>query len=189
MNKRKHPSQKRSIQTVQSILETARSILKSDGPLKFNTNSIAKKAGLSVGSVYQYFQSKEKIIETLIEKEVKNALEQFELNVSNLVDLGIEDRVNKLLHQISNLMEESEYLLQAHRLFKLSDDLNLNQIFHQKISHISIPILGEGRLNSSTKKIEDCLIVVREALYPSGPISRQETIPALSTLLIGTLYQ
>jgi AcrR family transcriptional regulator len=63
---RKVPGQARSQETVSVILEASARILESDGPRGFNTNSIAAKAGVSVGSLYQYFPNKDAIVLALI---------------------------------------------------------------------------------------------------------------------------
>ena len=63
---RKVPGQARSQETVSVILEASARILESDGPRGFNTNAIASKAGVSVGSLYQYFPNKDSIVLTLI---------------------------------------------------------------------------------------------------------------------------
>src|SRR5262249_19012709 len=48
------------------ILEASARILESEGPRGFNTNAIAAKAGVSVGSLYQYFPNKDAIVLALI---------------------------------------------------------------------------------------------------------------------------
>ena len=52
---RKVPAQARSQETVTVILEASARILEADGLRGFNTNAIAERAGVSVGSLYQYF--------------------------------------------------------------------------------------------------------------------------------------
>ena len=47
-----------------------RSIIVSEGYEKATTNYIAEKAGVSIGSLYQYFPNKDAIISALIEQEV-----------------------------------------------------------------------------------------------------------------------
>ena len=59
MNQRKKPTQRRSQERVETILQVSKQIIEKEGLKKFNTNYIAKLSGLSVGSIYQYFQSKE----------------------------------------------------------------------------------------------------------------------------------
>src|SRR5215472_15006616 len=63
---RKAPGQARSQETVGVILEAAARILESDGLRGFNTNAIAAKAGVSIGSLYQYFPNKDSIVLALI---------------------------------------------------------------------------------------------------------------------------
>ena len=63
---RKVPGQARSQETVSIILEASARILESDGLRGFNTNSIADRAGVSVGSLYQYFSNKDAIVLALV---------------------------------------------------------------------------------------------------------------------------
>jgi len=66
LNARKLPGQARSQETVSVILEAAARILESDGLRGFNTNMIAATAGVSIGSLYQYFPNKDTIVLALI---------------------------------------------------------------------------------------------------------------------------
>jgi len=66
---RKAPSQSRSAQTVETILEGAAHILEQLGLEGYTTNAIAAKAGVSIGSLYQYFPRKDAITIALIERE------------------------------------------------------------------------------------------------------------------------
>ncbi|GJD19990.1 transcriptional regulator [Rivularia sp. IAM M-261] len=63
---RKLPRQERSRITVEAILIATTRILIEFGYESTNTNKIAELAGVSIGSLYQYFPSKEAIIATLI---------------------------------------------------------------------------------------------------------------------------
>jgi AcrR family transcriptional regulator len=63
---RKVPGQARSQETVSVILEASARILESDGLRGFNTNAIAERAGVSVGSLYRYFSNKDAIVLALI---------------------------------------------------------------------------------------------------------------------------
>ena len=59
---RKQPLQVRSTQLVADILEAAIRVLVSNGAQNFTTARVAEKAGVSVGSLYQYFPNKEAIL-------------------------------------------------------------------------------------------------------------------------------
>jgi len=59
---RKQPQQARSEQLVAAILQAAVQVLAKEGATRFTTARVAEKAGVSVGSVYQYFPNKASIL-------------------------------------------------------------------------------------------------------------------------------
>lgn len=59
---RKTPRQARSTQLVADILEAAARVLIEHGARRFTTVRVAQEAGVSVGSLYQYFPSKESLL-------------------------------------------------------------------------------------------------------------------------------
>jgi AcrR family transcriptional regulator len=59
---RKSPRQRRSAQLVEDILEAATRVLSREGAQRFTTARVAEAAGVSVGSLYQYFPNKEAIL-------------------------------------------------------------------------------------------------------------------------------
>lgn len=59
---RKQPQQARSTELVSAILEAAVRVLEKEGAQRFTTARVAEKAGVSVGSVYQYFPNKASIL-------------------------------------------------------------------------------------------------------------------------------
>jgi AcrR family transcriptional regulator len=65
---RKQPLQERSRETVVVILEAAARVLEERGLEGYNTNAIAERGGISVGSVYQYFPNKDALTLALIER-------------------------------------------------------------------------------------------------------------------------
>ncbi|WP_415914237.1 TetR/AcrR family transcriptional regulator [Paraburkholderia sp. J67] len=66
---RKQPLQRRSAATVEAILEAAARILEHNGFSGYTTNAIAERAGVSVGSLYQYFPNRDALTAALIERE------------------------------------------------------------------------------------------------------------------------
>jgi AcrR family transcriptional regulator len=63
---RREPSQKRSRETVDAVFEAVLRELVRRGPEAVNVNRVARVAGVSIGSVYQYFPSKEALLAALI---------------------------------------------------------------------------------------------------------------------------
>jgi AcrR family transcriptional regulator len=62
ISSRKQPQQERSTVLVAAILQAATQVLAKEGAQRFTTARVAEKAGVSVGSVYQYFPNKAAIL-------------------------------------------------------------------------------------------------------------------------------
>jgi AcrR family transcriptional regulator len=69
LSPRKKPTQSRSAKTVETILEGAARILEEHGFEGYTTNKIAARAGVSIGSLYQYFRTRDAVTIALIERE------------------------------------------------------------------------------------------------------------------------
>lgn len=66
---RKIPRQARARHTVEAIVEAAARILEGRGHDGFNTNAVAELAGVSIGTLYQYFPDRNSILGALISRE------------------------------------------------------------------------------------------------------------------------
>ena len=77
ISSRKHPKQTRSAGLVAAILEAAVRVLAEEGAQRFTTARVAEKAGVSVGSLYQYFPNKASILYRLQSDEWKETTEQW----------------------------------------------------------------------------------------------------------------
>jgi AcrR family transcriptional regulator len=62
ISSRKAPKQARSTELVATILQAAAQVLAREGAARFTTARVAKKAGVSIGSLYQYFPNKASIL-------------------------------------------------------------------------------------------------------------------------------
>ena len=80
--RRRKPSQARSRRAVESIIEAAAQVLERRGYQGATTNRIAERAGVSVGTLYQYFNNKDEIFNALIERETTSFLEAIEGSIS-----------------------------------------------------------------------------------------------------------
>lgn len=72
---RKSVRQSRARDTIDAILQASSQILAKDGLVRLTTNHIATIAGVSVGSLYQYFPSKDAVVHALIEREFNRTVE------------------------------------------------------------------------------------------------------------------
>ncbi|MGN3965265.1 TetR/AcrR family transcriptional regulator [Burkholderia gladioli] len=75
---RKAPVQRRSAATVEALVEAAARILEREGPDAYTTNAVAARAGVSIGSLYQYFPNRDALTAALIERETGALLADFD---------------------------------------------------------------------------------------------------------------
>jgi AcrR family transcriptional regulator len=68
---RKEPRQRRAVETRARILDAAREVFEEHGYAHGTTNRIAERAGLSVGSLYQYFPNKDAILVELVDVHIE----------------------------------------------------------------------------------------------------------------------
>jgi AcrR family transcriptional regulator len=112
-NPRKSASQERSRLTVEALLEATARVLMKDGYDRASTNKIAAIAGVSIGSLYQYFPSKEALVAAVIDRHMhemmqavrdafaKVARRPIEVAARELVSVMLDaHRVNPKLHRV-----------------------------------------------------------------------------------------
>lgn len=112
-NPRKSASQERSRSTVDALLEATARVLVKEGYDRASTNRIAEVAGVSIGSLYQYFPNKEALVAAVIDRHtqqvsqvtrnalVKAAALPIEAAAREFVSLAIDGhRVNPKLHGV-----------------------------------------------------------------------------------------
>jgi AcrR family transcriptional regulator len=73
---RKTPRQARSRSTVEAILEAAERVLRNEGYHAASTNRVARVAGFSVGSLYQYFDDKRAVVGALLDQALRSEAER-----------------------------------------------------------------------------------------------------------------
>jgi AcrR family transcriptional regulator len=102
---RKEPRQARSVATVESILAAAARVLAGESLAGFNTNRVAEVAGVSVGSLYQYFPNKAALVAALIEREHEQLARALEAAVEAAATRSLDDG----LHALARLAIEQQY--------------------------------------------------------------------------------
>jgi AcrR family transcriptional regulator len=94
---RRSPSGERGQRRRDLILDTAADLLANGGVEAINTNALAERAGISVGSVYQYFSNKEAILTALGERYMQqlssNTVAALQQDISGLDFAAMVDRV------------------------------------------------------------------------------------------------
>ena len=94
---RKQASQERSRALVDTLVEATARILVKEGFDKASTNRIAEKAGVSVGSLYQYFPSKEALVAAVMERHNQQIMQVAYEALAEVKALPLEQGVPKLV--------------------------------------------------------------------------------------------
>ncbi|SNZ21263.1 TetR/AcrR family transcriptional regulator [Cohaesibacter gelatinilyticus] len=177
---RKIPRQPRSNLMVATILEAAMIILKKHGMGNFNTNAIAEKAGVSVGSLYQYFPSKDAILATLI-RQIREEMLADMIASTERKDLGDFRSETRALIE-ATLQHHVKYADVITLLERAEDDLPMDddiQEMKQKMLEIVIALLQRHGIENANIVAND-IIAICHALSLSIPQSGESNFEELS---------
>ncbi|RWD87489.1 TetR family transcriptional regulator [Mesorhizobium sp.] len=94
---RKQPKQARATELVAAILQAAAQVLASEGAQRFTTTRVAEKAGVSVGSLYQYFPNKAALLFRLQSDEWRQTTDLL-CGILEDVEIPPLERIRTLVH-------------------------------------------------------------------------------------------
>lgn len=86
-NQRRRPTQDRSIKRYDAILMSAKELIREKGSAQLKIQDIAKKAGVTPASIYQYFPSKNAITLALAQHTFDHAFDSLELNLPKVENI------------------------------------------------------------------------------------------------------
>ena len=84
LQQRRQPTQARSQQTIDTLFKAAAQILDREGEAGLTTNKVAASAGFSIGTLYQYFPSKEVLVQAMATRGTDLVLNSLELYLTEL---------------------------------------------------------------------------------------------------------
>ncbi len=128
MEGRRRPIQARSQATVEARLEATAQILAREGPAAASTNAIAARAGVSIGSLYQYFPDRDALIAELSRRHVAAMQAAVTAAISGVEDQPLEVAIRQLMGA----------LVAAHRI-----DPRLDQALHRLL-----PLVGGAEIDA-----------------------------------------
>lgn len=143
---RKSPSQERSRRTVERILDAAARIFHEQGYAGATTNDVADEAGVSVGSLYQYFPNKDALLVALTRRHIESTTAGLARLLSRMnANVGFDTILRRVV----------DFLVEQHDL----DDLHL-LVMHQapRTREISIEL---ERAKSKLVDLAEQLLVSR----------------------------
>ena len=159
--RRKNPIQDRAKFTSDSILEATEIIIANEGYGKATTNHIAERAGVSIGSLYQYFPNQDAIISALIEQAVSKVSNGFRIVLRDATELPLE-LASRLAYRylLDNLREKKElfYLLpnSSPELIALTQNLSIEKFTHRT----NLTLLEQHRSEIVPQNLEKALVIL-----------------------------
>lgn len=141
---RRKPVQSRSRATVEAILDAAARILRRDGAKGLKTDAIAAQAGVSVGSIYDYFPTKEAIIIALARKLLAADLRAIETALAQAPT----DPIRIIIRT----------LIQRHRA---------DRSYRRKVMSAHI---GAGLAGEHAETVQASMTLIRKIVRPNAPL-------------------
>ncbi|MFO0661883.1 MAG: TetR/AcrR family transcriptional regulator [Polyangiaceae bacterium] len=149
---RKQPTQSRSQATVEAILSATARILVRDGYEHASTNRVAEEAGVSVGSLYQYFPGKEALVAALIDVHRAKIMDLLRSKLAEVADESPRVATRALVSA----------LVDAHAI-----EPKLHRVFAEQLPRV-------GRLR---QRIEDVQVTACEMVRPYLELHRDKVRP------------
>ncbi len=190
---KKIPKQARSKQMLERILDAAASVLQEEGLDGFGTRQVSDKAGISPGSLYQYFDNKEAIFKALADRFVKEAMETIQRVFPQLLQCSIAEAVRIILQACYELLDENDgrYLT----LLQYWHHIDMNQNV-RRIENMIFQTVGVyASMNPKLQGINDLprtlyiglnsiiFNLIRYSSEPSPFFSREELIEGLVEMI------
>ncbi|WP_051370759.1 TetR/AcrR family transcriptional regulator [Mesorhizobium loti] len=104
---RREPKQQRSRQTVDAVLEAVQLVVKRHGTRAITTNRIAEAAGVSVGSLYQYFPDKRAIFTALHDRHVDDVRRIIGQTTADCASAPLEEFTRELVRGLVDVHAEA----------------------------------------------------------------------------------
>ena len=168
-NGRRTPKQERSQATVDAIVEGAARILVEDGWARLSTNRVAERAGVSVGTLYQYFSDKEAIVEALVQRIAEERIAAFGARVMGVAGTeGLE-------------LEEALGLL-------IEGTLDAMRVRADLSRRLLLEAPRGGRLDLEQEWRRRCTDIVRAAMYRRSENIRQGNLDLMAHVLVTSCF-
>lgn len=126
LESRKAPKQERARAKVAAILDATVRVLLDEGYDRASTNRIAREAGVSVGSLYQYFPNKEALVLAVARRHSEHMMAVLSHTAAELTDAPVERAVASFVRS----------MLAAHRVEPELHRVLVQQVLHLGLEHL-----------------------------------------------------
>jgi len=193
---RRKPTQERAQVTVEAMLDAAIKLLKREGASSITTNRIAETAGVSIGSVYQYFPNKRAIFIALHDRHIRQIDRVMQRRMAESAEATLEELIASLIDgmiEAHTVDPELSDLLQAevpHRANRTRDfSVRLHGAFRTALASHARELGGRTDLDTRAFFVGNMVdslghaIVLRRPLGSSLSRARAELVRAILSYL------
>lgn len=178
---RKQPQQARSKATVTAVLDAMIRILDREGPDAATTTRVAEVAGISIGTLYQYFSHRDAILDALQDREFERAMEFMQRVLGKAGTEGpAEDVAREVIRGLLSLYAEAPGL---HRVLAL-EGLRVTpahrvHAFDMRVIGVVRGFLAMSSLPIRRKNLDAAAFVVFQSVRASMLARMLESPPGL----------
>jgi AcrR family transcriptional regulator len=166
-NPRKLPRQARSKATVDAVITAAAQVLIERGYEGTTTAHVAERAGVSVGSLYQYFPNKEALIAVLIERHADEIVRIMQRTLSDPANATLEDGLRAIIRAATS----------AHHL-----DPTLHKILNEQVPRV-------GRLAKAMDSSRQITRLIERFLRAHASEMKPGLDPAVAAVVVETALE
>lgn len=166
------PKQKRSRETLERMINSAKELILEDSFQKASVQMIAKNANSSIGSFYNLFKDKEALLRCLLdryEEEILEKVVELRKNTKDVVSMSERGRI--WIKLLIETMRKERGLLRTRILYNLNNPNKIsdyrkeqNAKFMQSVLEFFLQSLNEIRRSDKKKSLEFILMIIDYSL-------------------------
>ena len=140
---RKRPQQQRAKIIVENILEGAQKCISDFGVLQLTTPKIAEKSGVSVGSIYQYFENKDQIVAELLLRKSEGLGQALKQLVLLQQQTSIQDIITlSIAFGFESLKSDQGFFIEILKNWHAYSDSEAAQLLERHFLEIAMYVFG-----------------------------------------------
>lgn len=154
------PTQKRSQETVEAILQGAAQLMEAAGTTGVAVNEILRRAGVSAGTFYQYFASRDALLVAMIEFHATGVIRRLEERLTSHRRAPLRELVNAVVGGMVDELHAPLYRMLMGDLSRL------------------------GRVNEVTRQVDEVVLAVVQAIFEERAADLGPRDPAVAAFLV-----
>ena len=164
---RKKPQQQRAKLIVDTIVEATQICIADYGLNQITTPKIAEKSGVSVGSIYQYFENKEEIIQELLRRKSESLGVALKHLVMGQDNISIEDLVPLTIQfGFDRIRADSGFFVEILKHWHTYSDSEAAQVLEKHFYEVGIYVFNRFYRHWSFETLKNkSFVIINSTLY------------------------